>query len=193
MALPPRFPRDSRDRERERERDKDSAHVNERIRAREVRVVDEHGEQLGIMPTLQALDIARQRGLDLVEVAATAMPPVCRIMDYGKYKYQQKKKAHEAKKKQVVIQVKEIKLRPGTDQHDFDFKVKHAQRFLEQGDKVKVLIFFRGREIMHQELGQEMMERVLKALESYGQVESPPKLEGKAMVAIVAAKSTKGH
>jgi translation initiation factor IF-3 len=123
-----------------------------------------------------------------VEVASTSTPPVARIMDYGKFKYQQKKKQHEAKKKQSIIHVKEIKLRPGTDQHDFDFKTKNAQRFLSEGDKVKVLITFRGREIMHKELGHEMMQRVVKTLEQFGAVESTPKLEGRNIVAILAPK-----
>lgn len=180
------MPRDPRERERA---DKDTTPINERIRARELRVVDENGEQLGIMPTVQALETARSRNLDLVEVASTSVPPVARIMDYGKFKYQLKKKQHEAKKKQSVIHVKEIKMRPGTDIHDFDFKVKHAQRFLEEGDKVKVLITFRGREIMHQELGRDMMARVLKALEVISMVESTPRMEGRNMVAILAPKS----
>lgn len=186
MALPPRPPRDPRERERA---DKDTTPLNERIRARELRVVDENGEQLGIMPTSQALETARSRNLDLVEVASNSVPPVARIMDYGKFKYQAKKKQHEAKKKQSIIQVKEIKLRPGTDQHDFDFKVKHAERFLGEGDKVKVLITFRGREIMHQELGRAMMERVVKTLEPHSIIESNPKMEGRSMVAILAPKA----
>jgi translation initiation factor IF-3 len=176
---------------REPPREKDTTPVNERIRSRELRVVDENGEQLGIMPTVQAIDLARQRGFDLVEVASGAVPPVARIMDYGKYKYQIKKKQHEAKKKQSIIHVKEVKMRPGTDQHDFDFKVKHAERFLAEGDKVKVLITFRGREIMHKELGHEMMERVVKALEPFSTVEAHPKLEGRNIVAILAPKAAK--
>lgn len=190
MALPPRIPRPPRDRDFGN-RDKDTTPVNERIRSRELRVVDENGEQLGIMATPAALAVARERNLDLVEVASTSVPPVARIMDYGKFKYQQKKKQHEAKKKQSIIHVKEVKLRPGTDQHDFDFKVKNAERFLAEGDKVKVLITFRGREIMHKEIGQEMMNRVVKTLEPHGVVESSPRLEGRNIVAILAPKAQK--
>ncbi len=185
MALPPRARRDPRQRETDR------TPVNERIRSREVRVVDDEGNQLGIMLTAQALDLARERGLDLVEVASNSTPPVARILDYGKYKYQLKKKQQEAKKKQTIVVVKEIKLRPATDQHDFDFKFKHAQRFLEEGDKVKIEIRFRGREIVHVDVGREQMSKMVKALEPYGIVESPPKMEGKAMIAIVASKSSK--
>jgi translation initiation factor IF-3 len=185
MALPPRKKRDPRARET------DKTPVNERIRARELRVVTEDGEQLGIMSTPDALAAARERGMDLVEVASTSVPPVARILDYGKFKYQAKKKQQEAKKKQVIIQVKEIKLRPATDQHDFDFKLKHAQRFLDEGDKVKIEIRFRGREIVHIDVGRDQMNRMLAALEPHGTVEQHAKMEGRALVAIVASKSTK--
>ncbi len=185
MALPPRG------RGRFREREQDRTPINERIRSRELRVIDDAGEQLGIMATSQALDLAIERGLDLVEVSPNANPPVARIMDYGKFKYEQKKKQQEAKKKQSTIVVKEVKLRPATDAHDFDFKVRNAQRFLEEGDKVKVLVTFRGREIMHQHVGRDQMERVVKALDEYGNIESPPKMEGRNLVAVFASKGAK--
>ena len=127
----------------------DRVRVNERIRVREIRVIDDTGQQLGIMPPPQALAIAKQKGLDLVEISPTAVPPVCRIMDFGKYQYQEQKRAREAKRHQKVIEVKEIKFRPKVDEHDYQFKKKHIERFLEDGDKVKATIFFRGREMAH--------------------------------------------
>src|SRR5256885_373816 len=130
--------------------------INERIRVPQVRVIAENGDQLGIMSTREAVQLARSQGLDLVEVAATADPPVCRIIDYGKFTYEQKKKASEAKKKQVVITVKEVKFRPGTDEHDYNFKMKHARQWLGKGDKVKAPNFFPGREITHPQLGAEL-------------------------------------
>lgn len=184
MALPPR----GRGRF---QRETDKTAINERIRARELRVIDEEGEQLGVMSTAQALDTAVSRGLDLVEVSPNAAPPVARIMDYGKFKYEQKKKQSEAKKKQSIIHVKEVKMRPATDQHDFDFKVKNAQRFLQEGDKVKVLITYRGREIMHQHVGRDQMTKIIDSLEPYGQVEHPPKMEGRNLVAILTSKGSK--
>ena len=131
---------------------------------REVRVIDDAGQQLGIMPPQQALAIARQKGLDLVEVAATAQPPVCRIMDFGKYQYQEQKRAREARKHQKVIEVKEIKFRPKVDEHDYQFKKKHIERFLADGDKVKATIFFRGREIAHPDIGRRILERLIQEL-----------------------------
>jgi translation initiation factor IF-3 len=128
----------------------------------QVRVIADDGEQLGIMNTREAVQLARSKGLDLVEVAATADPPVCRIIDFGKFTYEQKKKANEAKKKQVIITVKEVKFRPGTDDHDYDFKMKHARQWLGEGDKVKATIFFRGREMTHRELGAELLGRLEK-------------------------------
>ena len=142
----------------------DRTRVNERIRVREVRVIDEDGEQLGIMPPPQALAIARQKGLDLVEIAATAVPPVCRIMDFGRYQYQEQKRARSAKKHQKIIEVKEIKFRPKVDEHDYQFKKKHIERFLADGDKVKATIFFRGREMAHPEIGRRILERLIDDL-----------------------------
>ena len=139
----------------------DRVRTNERIRVREIRVIDETGQQLGIMAPPQALAIARQKGLDLVEISPTAVPPVCRIMDFGKYQYQEQKRSREAKKHQKVIEVKEIKFRPKVDEHDYQFKKKHIERFLAEGDKVKATIFFRGREMAHPEIGRRILERLL--------------------------------
>jgi translation initiation factor IF-3 len=162
--------------------------VNERIRVREVRVIDENGQQLGIMPPQQALQIARARDLDLVEVAPQATPPVCRIIDFGKYLYEQKKRAHEAKKKQVTIDVKEIKFRPATDDHDYNFKMRHAQEILKDGDKVKATVRFRGREITHKELGAQLLDRLAKDLAECAVIEFRPRLEGMQMTAVFAPK-----
>ena len=142
--------------------------VNERIRVREIRVIDDTGQQLGIMPPPQALAIAKQKGLDLVEISPTAIPPVCRIMDFGKYQYQEQKRAREARKHQKVIEVKEIKFRPKVDEHDYQFKKKHIERFLEDGDKVKATIFFRGREMAHPEIGRRILERLVEELADVG-------------------------
>jgi translation initiation factor IF-3 len=169
-----------------------AARINERIRVPEVRVIGDDGEQLGIMSTRDAIRQAREKGLDLVEVAATADPPVCRIIDYGKFTYEQKKKASEAKKKQVVITVKEVKFRPGTDEHDYNFKMKHSREWLQDGDKVKATIFFRGREITHRELGQELLERLEKDLSDVGEVEARPRMEGNQMFLVFAPKRQKG-
>ncbi|HEV3469119.1 MAG TPA: translation initiation factor IF-3 [Pyrinomonadaceae bacterium] len=165
--------------------------MNERIRVPQVRVIAEDGEQLGIMDTREAVRLARGQGLDLVEVAATADPPVCRIIDYGKFTYEQKKKASEAKKKQVVITVKEVKFRPGTDDHDYHFKMKHSREWLQDGDKVKATIFFRGREITHRELGAQLLERLERDLADVGEVEARPRMEGNQMFIILAPKRQK--
>ena len=157
----------------------------------QVRVIAEDGEQLGIMNTREAVQLARGKGLDLVEVAATADPPVCRIIDYGKFTYEQKKKASEAKKKQVVIVVKEVKFRPGTDEHDYNFKMKHARQWLGEGDKVKATIFFRGREITHRELGAQLLERLERDLADVGEVEQRPRMEGNQMFLIFTPKRHK--
>ena len=151
----------------------------------EVRVIDDAGEQLGVMNTRDAVKLAREKGLDLVEVAATAEPPVCRIIDFGKFQY-------EAKKKQVIITVKEVKFRPGTDDHDYNFKLKHAHDWLSEGDKVKATIFFRGREITHRELGQELLERLEQDLADLGEVEARPRMEGNQMFIILGPKRHKG-
>lgn len=162
--------------------------INQAIRAKEVRVVGANSEQIGILPLSEALSLAESQHLDLVEVSPTAVPPVCRIMDYGKYKYQQSKKQQEARKKQVQIQLKEIKLRPKTDEHDIQFKIKHARRFIEEGNKAKISVVFRGREITHMEYGQQALERFLKELEDICTVEVRPKMEGRSMFIIVAPK-----
>lgn len=157
----------------------------------QVRVIAEDGEQLGIMNTRDAVQQARSQGLDLVEVAPNADPPVCRIIDYGKFTYEQKKKASEAKKKQVVITVKEVKFRPGTDEHDYQFKMKHARQWLGDGDKVKATIFFRGREITHRELGAELLGRLEQDLADVGEVEQRPRMEGNQMFLVFSPKRHK--
>ncbi|GAB6887376.1 translation initiation factor IF-3 [Desulfothermus okinawensis JCM 13304] len=157
-----------------------------------MRVVDASGKQLGIMDTKEALNIAYDQGLDLVEVAPQADPPVCKIMDYGKYVYQQQKKLQEAKKKQVQVQLKEVKLRPKTDEHDLNTKMNHIKRFLSKGDRCKVTIFFRGREVIHKHQGEEMLNYIIKELEDIAKIEQGPKFEGKNMFVIFAPKATKG-
>jgi len=161
------------------------------IRVKEVSVIGDDGELLGTIPTEEAISMAEDRSLDLVEVAPNANPPVCRIMDYGKHKYKASKKAHEAKKNQKVVHVKEVKFRPNTDQHDFDFKLKHVQRFLENGDKAKVVIFFKGREIIHREFGQRVLERVAEKTEDIAVIEQSAKQEGRTLVMILAPKNVK--
>tara|TARA_B110000438_G_scaffold285662_1_gene316006 strand:+ start:207 stop:806 length:600 start_codon:yes stop_codon:yes gene_type:complete len=161
------------------------------IRVREVSVIDDDGESLGTLPTEEALSMAQDRDMDLVEVAPTANPPVCRIMDYGKHKYKASKKAHEAKKKQKIIHLKEVKFRPNTDQHDFDFKLRNVHRFLENGDKAKVVIFFKGREIVHREFGMRVLQRVAEATEEDAVIEQQAKQEGRTLVMILAPKNSK--
>jgi len=161
------------------------------IRVKEVSVIGDDGEHLGTIPTEEALSMAEDRDMDLVEVAANSNPPVCRIMDYGKHKYKASKKAHEAKKNQKIVHVKEVKFRPNTDQHDFDFKLKHVQRFLENGDKAKVVIFFKGREIVHREFGQRVLERVAEQTEDIAVIEQTAKQEGRTLVMILAPKTFK--
>lgn len=155
------------------------------IDAREVLVIGPEGEQLGVLSKQDALAAAAEAGLDLVEVAPNATPPVCRIMDFGKFKYQQSKKAQQAKKKQKVIQVKELKVRPKTDDHDLETKAKHARRFLEEGNKIKVTVRFRGREIVHPDRGEMVLKKLMELLVGYATVESPPKMEGRTMVMVV--------
>jgi len=164
------------------------ANVNEKIRAPEVRVIGRDGTQIGVVPLKKALDMAAQEELDLVEVAPNADPPVCKIMDYGKFKYQQSKRTQEAKKKQTVIQVKEVKFRPKTDEHDLQVKIRHIRRFLGQKDKSKVTMVFRGREIAYTDLGMRIMERVKEELKDEAVVEQQPKMEGRNMVMILAPK-----
>jgi len=163
--------------------------INEEIRIREVRVTSVEGEQLGIMATRDALRMAEEQHLDLVEVAPKAKPPVCRIMDFGKYRYEQQKRDKEAKKKQKVITIKEVKLRPNIEQHDFDVKLKNALRFVQEGNKVKVTIMFRGRELSHPELGREVLQRVAAELKDTVSIERDAKLEGKNMIMILAPKA----
>ena len=167
---------------------KENLRINEEIRVREVRVTTAEGEQLGIMHVRDALQMAIEQNLDLVEVAPTARPPVCRIMDYGKFKYEQQKRDKEAKKKQKIVTIKEVKLRPNIEDHDFDVKKKNALRFLEDGDKVKVTIMFRGRELSHPELGRVLLVRMAKELADIANVERDPKLEGKNMIMILNPK-----
>lgn len=162
--------------------------VNRQIRISPVRVISPEGEQLGILPVDQALAMAEERGLDLVEVAPTARPPVCRIMDYGKYKYEEARKARQARKRQHQVQIKEVKFRPGIELHDFDFKVRHARRFLEEGNKVKATMMFRGRQMAHPELGREVLTRVAEAVGDVGRVESEPVMEGRNMTMILAPR-----
>lgn len=165
--------------------------INNAIRATEVRVIGADSEQLGVIPTSKALELAAQQELDLVEVSPTAVPPVCRIMDYGKFKYQQSKKLQEAKKKQIHVEVKEIKLRPKTDDHDLMFKVKHVRRFLEEGNKAKVTLVFRGREITHMDIGRAVIQRFAAELEDIAVIESQPRVDGRNMFMIVAPKLKK--
>lgn len=165
--------------------------INEEIRAREVRVIGSDGEQLGIMSGREAQQLAYEKHLDLVEIAPTAKPPVCRIMDYGKYRYEQQKREKESRKKQKTFDIKEVKLRPGIEEHDFNVKFKNAVRFLEDGDKVKVTIMFRGRELSHPELGEVLLNKMAAQLKDMAVVERQPKLEGKNMIMIVAPKPSK--
>ena len=165
--------------------------INEEIRAREVRVIGSDGEQLGIMSGREAQQLAYEKHLDLVEIAPTAKPPVCRIMDYGKYRYEQQKREKESRKKQKTFDIKEVKLRPGIEEHDFNVKFKNAVRFLEDGDKVKVTIMFRGRELSHPELGEVLLNKMAAQLKEMAVVERQPKLEGKNMIMIVAPKPRK--
>ena len=153
-----------------------------------VRLVDEAGEMVGVVPTRQALEMAATAGLDLVEVAAAADPPVCKILDYGKFKFQEQKRKNEARKKQKVIEVKEIKMRPSIDDNDYNVKMRAIHRFLEDGDKVKITIRFRGREMLHQELGMVVLDRVRADLEEKAKVEQYPKLEGRQMTMVLVQK-----
>ena len=157
----------------------------------EIRLQGVEGEQLGVMSIRAALQLAEEAGVDLVEIAPLAKPPVCRVMDYGKFKYQEQKRAHEAKLKQKQVQVKEIKLRPGTDENDYQIKLRNMTRFLEEEDKVKVTLRFRGREMAHQEFGMRQLERIKADLEVVGQVEQMPKMEGRQMIMIIAPAKKK--
>jgi translation initiation factor IF-3 len=167
----------------------DAYRVNRRIRVPEVRVIGADGSQLGVLRTDEALRIAEEGGLDLVEVSPKAMPPVCKIMDYGKFKYEDSKKKKEAKKHQSTVTLKEIKFRPKTDDHDFDFKVKHIRRFLLEGNKAKLAVIFRGREIVHPETGQDVLKRVVEATSDIAQVEQTALMEGRRMLMIIAPRA----
>ena len=171
---------------------KEQLRVNDMIRAREVRLISETGEALGVMSARDALRVAQERGYDLVEVAPMARPPVCRIMDYGKYKYEQSKRDREARKKQKVVTIKEVKMRPNIEDHDFDVRRRQTEEFLKDGDKIKATIMFRGREVVHSELGKVVLDRLLDAVKDLCIVERPAKLEGKNMIMILAPKSAPG-
>jgi translation initiation factor IF-3 len=160
--------------------------INRAIRVPEVRLIDEDGAQLGVVPTHQALEMARQKDLDLVEVAANAMPPVCKLLDYGRFKYETTKKEREAKKHQHSVELKELRLRPGTDDHDVDVRARSARRFIEEGHKVRLLVRFRGREAAHPEIARNQIDRIVKSLQDIAVVEQGPMMEGRAMFAVLA-------
>jgi translation initiation factor IF-3 len=164
--------------------------VNDRIRVREVRLIGEDGEQLGVMPTYEALQLAQAKDLDLVEVAPNVIPPVCRLLDYGRFKYEQTKKEREARKNQKTVEIKEIRLRPKISDHDFDSKAKRAMKFLEDGDKVKVTVLFRGRELAHPQLGRELLQEMSEKLKDLAVVERNPMVEGKTMHMILTRSKT---
>lgn len=168
---------------------KDAQRVNRAIRAPRLRVIDADGSQVGIISNTEALALAEERGLDLVEVAPNSDPPVCRIMNYGKFKFQQSKKSQDARKKQKTIQVKEIKFRPRIDQHDFDFKFKHICKFIDQGNKVKAFVHFRGREMAHKDHGKRILDRIVEELGEAVVVEKAPHMEGNRMFLILAPAS----
>ncbi len=159
----------------------DGVRRNEQIRARDVRLIGAEGEQLGIVARNDAIALAKEKGCDLVEVAATADPPVCKIMDYGKFKYEQQKKKQEAKKRQTVVQIKEIKVRPKTDEHDYQTKLKHVRRFLEDGDRCKVTVFFRGREIVHKDRGLTILDRFIEDTKDVAKVDQEARAEGRTL------------
>jgi len=165
--------------------------VNREIRAPQVRVIDEEGTMLGVMTPLEGTRMAEDRGLDLIEIAPTASPPTCKIMDYGKWKYENKKKQAAARKKQVIVSVKEVQIRPRTDQHDIDVKMRHARRFLLDGDKVKVNLRFMGREMAHQELGFNVLKKVIELISDVATPEVAPKMEGKQLFVILAPDAMK--
>ena len=162
--------------------------MNEDIRVREVRLIDENGDNVGVVPIAEALERAVAAGLDLVEISPDAKPPVTKILDYGKYKYQEQKKAAEARKRQKIVEIKEIKMRPSIDDHDYDVKMRSMRRFFDDGDKVKVTLRFRGRELSHQELGWQVLQRVKADTEPHAKVESEPRMEGRQMVMVLAPR-----
>ncbi len=160
------------------------------IRVPEIRLIDENGDNVGVVPPERGVEMAEEAGLDLVEISPAAKPPVCKIMDLGKFKYEQQKKATEAKKKQKIIEIKEVKFRPNIDEHDYDVKMRSVTKFLNEGDKVKVTLRFRGREMVHQEIGRELLERIAGDIEELGKVESMPRLENRQMIMVVAPHRT---
>ena len=159
--------------------------ANERIRALDVQVIGSDGANIGVVPLKKAIELAKQEELDLIEISPNANPPVCKIMDIGKYKYDLQKKANQAKKKQKVVSIKEIKLRPGTEIHDYTFKIKNAKKFITKGDKVKFTVKFKGREMQHVELGKDLMKRIIEDTKDIGKVETHPKFEGRQMIMII--------
>ncbi|WP_425411839.1 translation initiation factor IF-3 [Leisingera aquimarina] len=159
--------------------------VNEKIRASEIRLIGADGDNAGVVTPARAMEMAAEAGLDLVEISPNANPPVCKIMDFGKFKYEQQKRESEARKKQKIIEVKEVKFRPNTDTHDYDVKMRNVYKFLENGDKVKVTLRFRGREMAHQNLGRELLERVAEDIKELGKVENMPKMEGRQMIMMI--------
>jgi translation initiation factor IF-3 len=165
--------------------------VNENIICPEVRLIGSDGDNVGVVTPEKALELSEDAGLDLVEISPNASPPVCKIMDYGKYKYEQQKKESEARKNQKIIEVKEIKFRPGTDTHDYEVKMRSVTKFLENGDKVKITLRFRGREMAHQELGRELLERVATDIDGFGKIENIPKMEGRQMTMMIGPNSSK--
>jgi len=170
------------------EREPTGPRINEAIRAREVRLIDENGQNLGIVSRFEALERASAAGLDLVEVSPDANPPVCKILDFGKFKYQEQKKAAEARKHQRIVEVKEIKMRPSIDDHDYDVKMRSIKRFFDEGDKVKITLRFRGREMAHQHIGYDLLQRVKADLGDLAKVEAEPRLEGRQMVMVLAPR-----
>ena len=169
-------------------REQSGPRINDQIRAREVRLIDENGQNVGVVSKFDAIARAGDAGLDLVEISPDADPPVCKILDYGKYKYQEQKKAAEARKNQKVVEIKEIKMRPSIDDHDYDVKMRAIKRFFEDGDKVKITLRFRGREMAHSQLGMEVLQRVKADTEPLAKVESEPRFEGRQMVMILAPR-----
>ncbi|HXE70763.1 MAG TPA: translation initiation factor IF-3 [Hyphomicrobiaceae bacterium] len=170
------------------EREPAGPRMNEDIRVREVRLIDENGDNVGVVPIADALARATAAGLDLVEISPDANPPVTKVLDYGKYKYQEQKKAAEARKRQKIVEIKEIKMRPSIDDHDYDVKMRSMKRFFDDGDKVKVTLRFRGRELSHQELGWQVLQRVKADTEPLAKVESEPRMEGRQMVMVLAPR-----
>lgn len=159
--------------------------INERIRCPEIRLIGAEGENVGVVTPAQAIQMAEEAGLDLVEISPNATPPVCKIMDFGKFKYEQQKKEAEARKKQKIIEIKEVKFRPGTDKHDYDVKMRSVLKFLGNGDKVKVTLRFRGREMAHQDLGRQLLEQIAGDITEFGKIENMPKMEGRQMVMMI--------